>query len=64
MQKIQNKAARLVMIRKDRDVEFKEILKQLHCLPVEKQVDLKIARYTYKCLHKVTPSYLQDLSAL
>ena len=60
MQKIQNKAARLV-VRKGRDTESKDILKQLHWLPIERRIDFKLACYTYKCLHNLAPSYLQDL---
>ena len=60
LQKIQNKAARLV-VRKGRDVESKEILKHLHWLPVQKRIDFKIACYTYKCLHDLAPSYLKEL---
>ena len=52
-QKIQNKAARLVL--------RKELLKCSHLLPVrKKRVDVKIACLVFKTLNSLSPSYIQD----
>ena len=60
LQKIQNKAARLV-IRKGRKHDSKEHLRLLHWLPVQKRVDFKIACLVFKSLNNLSPSYIQDL---
>ena len=60
LQKIQNKAARLVL-RKDRKHDSKELLRLLHWLPVQKRVDFKIACLVFKSLNNLSPSYIQDL---
>ena len=53
LQKIQNKAARLIT-RKGED-DSKTILKELHWLPKEARIDFKIALHVYKCLHGLPP---------
>ena len=60
LQKIQNKAARLVL-RKDRKHDSKELLRLLHWLPVQKRIDFKIACLVFKSLNNLSPSYIQDL---
>ena len=60
LQKIQNKAARLVL-RKDRKYDSKELLRLLHWLPVQKRVDFKIACLVFKSLNNFSPSNIQDL---
>ena len=50
LQKIQNKAARLVL-RKGRKHDSKELLRLLHWLPVQKRVDFKIACLVFKSLN-------------
>ena len=57
LQKIQNKAARLVLSKHD----SKELLRLLHWLPVQKRVDFKIACLVFKSLNNLSPSYIQDL---
>ncbi len=37
------------------------ILKDLHRLPVQQQINFKILLFTFKCLHGQAPKYLQDL---
>ncbi len=37
------------------------ILKDLHWLPVQQQINFKILLFTFKCLHGQTPKYFQDL---
>ena len=59
LQKIQNKAARLIT-RKGED-DSKTILKELHWLPIEARIDFKIACYVYKCLHGLATPYLSEL---
>ena len=58
--KIQKKAARLVL-RKDSKHDSKELLSLLHCLPVQKRVDFKIACLVFKSLNNLSPSYTQVL---
>ena len=60
LQKIQNKAARLVL-RKDRKHDSKELLRLLHWLPVQKRIDFKIACLVFKSLKNLSPTYIQDL---
>ena len=60
LQKIQNKAARLVL-RKDRKHGSKELLRLLHWLPKQKRVDFKIACLVFKSLNNLSPSNIQDL---
>ena len=60
LQKIQNKAARLVE-RKDRKHDSKELLRLLHWLTVQKRVDFKISCLVFKSLNNLSPSYIQDL---
>ena len=60
LQKIQNKAARLVL-REGRKHDSKELLRLLHWLPVQKRVDFKIACLVFKSLNNLSPSYIQDL---
>ena len=59
LQKIQNKAARLIT-RKGED-DSKTILKELHWLPIEAEIDFKIACHVYKCFHGLSPPYLSEL---
>ena len=54
------KAARLVL-RKDHKHDYKELLRLLHWLPVQKRVDFKIACLVCKSLNNLSPSYIQDL---
>ena len=60
LQKIQNKAARLVL-RKARKHDSKELLRLLHWLPVQKRIDFKIDCLVFKSLNNLSPSYIQDL---
>ena len=60
LQKIQNKAARLVL-RKGRKHDSKELLRLLHWLPVQKRVDFKIVCLVFKSLNNLSTSYIQDL---
>ena len=53
LQKIQNKAARLITRKGEAD--SKTILKELNWLPIEPRIDLKIACRVYKCLLGLAP---------
>ena len=59
LQKIQNKAARLITRKGGADSKI--ILKELYWLPIEPRIDLKIACHVYKCLLGLAPSYLSEL---
>ena len=37
------------------------MLKHLHWLPIRARIEYKIATLTYRCLHGLAPSYLNDL---
>ena len=60
LQKIQNKAARLVLM-KGRIHDCKELLRLLHWLPVQKRVGFKNSCLVFKSLNNLSPSYIQDL---
>ena len=60
LQKIQNKAARLVAC-KGYETSSEEIRFNLHWLPIDQRVTFKIACLAYKCLNNLAPHYLQDL---
>ena len=60
LQKIQNKAARLVVLKNSRE-HITPILHNLHWLPIQHRIDFKIIYCSYKCFYNVGPSYLQDL---
>ena len=60
LQKVQNNAARLIF-KQSRDKDITPILKTLHWLPVHRRIEYKILLLTFKCLHKLAPSYLSSL---
>ena len=60
IQKLQNKAARLITRTKLRD-HITPVLKSLHWLPVEMRIKFKIACLVFKCIHGEAPQYLQSL---
>lgn len=60
LQKMQNRAARLISLTKPRD-KITPILKSLHWLPVRERIEFKIACIIYKCLHDLAPAYLCEL---
>ncbi len=59
-QAIRNTAARLVTNSYKYD-HIAPILKYLHWLPVQQQINFKILLFTFKYLHGQAPKYLQDL---
>ena len=63
LQKIQNSAARLVTRTKKQD-HISPVLKDLHWLPVEYRPKFKILLYTFKALHHIAPTYIQELVAV
>ena len=60
LQKIQNRAAKLVSKDKGR-AHVTPILYDLHWLPVEFRIDFKILCFAYKCLNDLSPIYLSEL---
>ena len=60
LQKIQNKAARIV-VRKGIEEESRQILQDLHWLPITRRVEFKIVCIAYKCLNDSAPLYLREL---
>ena len=63
IQKLQNKAARLVTNTKTRE-HITPVLKSLHWLPVEFRIKFKMACLAYKCIHGTAPPYLSSLLSL
>ena len=55
LQRVQNAAARVIVVIKKLD-PIKPYLKALHWLPIEKQIEFKIAVLTYRCLNCHAPS--------
>lgn len=58
VQRIQNAAARLVVVGVRRRDHIAPVLRQLHWLPIRQRVTFKIATLVYKCLHGLAPPYL------
>ena len=63
MQKIQNRAARIVK-KISRHERITPVLRELHWLPVEQRVKFKVAVLTYKSLNEMAPQYLTELIEL
>ena len=60
LQKLQNKAARLITRTKPEE-HITPVLKSLHWLPVQDRIKFKIACLVYQCIHLSAPAYLKDL---
>lgn len=60
LQFVQNAAARLVSFSRKTE-HITPVLYKLHWLPVEKRIEFKILLLTFKVLHNMAPSYLNDL---
>jgi len=60
LQKMQNKAARLITLASPRD-HIQPILKSLHWLPVKQRIQYKVACLVFKCLHNMAPLYLSEI---
>ena len=63
LQRIQNKAARLVA-RTSYSDHITPILRELHWLPVEERIVFKMLVLAFKCLHDLAPAYLCELLQL
>lgn len=61
LQMVQNTAARLIARKKKYD-SITETKIELHWLPVDQRIEYKIYLLTFKSIHKLGPSYLQDLT--
>jgi len=63
LQRIQHAAARVVLNQHSRtsSLSSSELLKQLHWLPIEWRMWLKVATLTFKALHTGCPPYLSNL---
>ena len=62
LQRIQNKAARLVTRISMRE-HITPVLKELHWLPIDRRIVYKVLVITYKALHGLAPVYLAELLA-
>ena len=60
LQQIQNKAARLITLSKQRE-HITPILKKLHWLPVKYRIDFKVLLLVYKALNGKAPVYIRDM---
>ena len=62
LQRIQNKAARLVTQTSMREL-ITLVLKELHWLPIDRRIVYKVLVITYKAFHGLAPVYLAELLA-
>ena len=60
LQKVQNRAARLVF-KANRREHTTPLLRELHWLPVCERIKFKLLTLAYKSKHETTPPYLQNL---
>ena len=60
LQRVQNAAARLVVMQ-GKFCHITPVLNQLHWLPVSFRINCKILLLTYKAIHELAPSYINDL---
>ena len=63
LQRIQNKAARLICGAKRRD-HISPYLARLHWLPVQQRVNFKLLVYIYQCVNGSSPQYLTSQISL
>lgn len=63
LQRIQNAAARLVT-NSDRFCHITPVLRDLHWLPIKLRIQYKILLITFKALHNLAPTYVQELVTL
>ena len=60
LQRVQNAAARLVIMQ-GKFCHITTVLNQLHCLPVSFRINFKILLLTFKPIHDLATSYINDL---
>ena len=60
LQRVQNAAARLVIMQ-GKFCHITPVLNQLHWLPVSFHINFKILLLTFKAIHELAPSYINDL---
>ena len=60
LQRAQNAAARLVVMQ-GKFCHIIPVLNQLHWLPVSFRINFKILLLTFKAIHELAPSYINDL---
>ena len=60
LQRVQNSAARLIYL-STRYSPSSPLLYHLHCLPIKYRCIFKIFLITFKAIHGLAPSYIQDL---
>ena len=63
LQKLQNRAARLVF-GVNRRTSASPLLRHLHWLPVQQRIDFKILLHVYKCVNSLGPQYVSDTVSL
>ena len=57
---MQNVAAKLVLQKRKYD-HVTPLLVKLHWLPIHLRIEFKLLVLTFKCIHKLAPSYLSDM---
>ena len=60
LQRVQNAAARVVTV-SPKFCHITPILVNLHWLPIELRIEFKLLTITYKTLHGLAPTYIEDL---
>ena len=58
--RVQKAAARLIS-NKTKFQRISPVMKDLHWLPIKKQIEYKILVLTFKCVHNLAPAYLTEL---
>jgi hypothetical protein len=60
LQLVQNTAARIIT-RTSRWEHISPVLRDLHWLPIKRRIEYKVIMHTFRALHGLSPSYIEDL---
>ena len=60
LQRVQNMAAKIILQRNKFESSSK-CLEDLHWLPIHYQINFKVITLVFKCIHRLAPSYLEEL---
>ena len=60
LQRVQNMAARIIL-QGNKSESSSKCLEDLHWLPIHYQINFKVITLVFKCIHRLAPSYLEEL---
>ena len=60
LQRVQNMTAKIVLQR-NKFASSSKCLEELHWLPIQYQINFKVITLVFKCIHRLAPSYLEEL---